>query len=87
MSDGISANRSVSLEFPFCGEHDLISAVILRAHQNAGVKLNLLFAAVSSASDVFGFCRLQGDSLAPPAAEEEPAPKVPEQAVPEVTCE
>ncbi|KAI4896170.1 hypothetical protein NFI96_032383, partial [Prochilodus magdalenae] len=30
--------------------------------------------------------RLQGDSLTPGGAEEEPAPKVPEQAVPEVTC-
>lgn len=37
--------------------------------------------------DVFGFCRLQGDSLAPAGAEEEPAPHVPEQAVPDVTCE
>ncbi|KAK3541480.1 hypothetical protein QTP86_026980 [Hemibagrus guttatus] len=30
--------------------------------------------------------RLQGDSLAPAGAEEEPAPHVPEQAVPDVTC-
>lgn len=37
--------------------------------------------------DVFGFCRLQGDSLAPAGAEEEPAPHVSEQAVPDVTCE
>ncbi|GAA6094915.1 uncharacterized protein C8orf34 homolog isoform X1 [Tachysurus ichikawai] len=30
--------------------------------------------------------RLQGDSLAPAGAEEEPAPHIPEQAVPDVTC-
>lgn len=35
---------------------------------------------------VFGF-RLQGDSLAPAGAEEDPAARVPEQAVPEVMCE
>lgn len=53
MADGIAVNPDVSLQSPFCGEHDIISAVILSVHQNSGVKLKPLFGVVSSACCVW----------------------------------
>lgn len=82
-SRGVLLNPGASLKSPISGEHDIIGALMLEHWCEIE---SFVWCCVFSVS-CLGFCRLQGDSLAPAGAEEEPAAHVPEQAVPEVTCE